>query len=37
MINRLADHADVMVLNGHSYRLKDGDFGCVPAATTDQS
>jgi hypothetical protein len=36
-IDRLVHHADVVALNGDSYRLKDRDLGRVPAATTDES
>jgi DNA replication protein DnaC len=34
MIDRLVHHADLIALKGDSYRLKDRDLGCVPAATT---
>jgi DNA replication protein DnaC len=36
MIDRLVHHADVVALNGDSYRLKDRDLGRVPAATTEE-
>ncbi|MDT7740944.1 MAG: hypothetical protein QOE59_22 [Actinomycetota bacterium] len=32
MIDRLVHHAEVVSLKGDSYRLKDRDLGCVPAA-----
>jgi DNA replication protein DnaC len=35
MIDRLVHHADVIVLKGDSYRLKNRDLGRPPAATTD--
>jgi DNA replication protein DnaC len=34
MIDRLVHHADVIALEGDSYRLKDRDLGRVAAATT---
>lgn len=36
MIDRLVHHADVIALEGDSYRLEDRDLGRVPAATTDE-
>jgi len=34
MIDRVVHHAEVIALNGNSYRLKDRDLGRVPTATT---
>ena len=36
MIDRLVHHAEVITLKGDSYRLKDRDLGCTPAATTTE-
>jgi DNA replication protein DnaC len=36
MIDRLVHHAEVIALNGDSYRLKDRDLGRVPTAGTDE-
>jgi DNA replication protein DnaC len=36
MIDRLVHHAEVVALKGDSYRLKDRDLGCVPAAATEE-
>jgi hypothetical protein len=36
MIDRLVHHAEVIVLKGDNYRLKDRDLGRVPAAVTDE-
>ena len=36
MIDRLVHHAEVITLNGDSYRLKDRDLGRAPAATTTE-
>jgi DNA replication protein DnaC len=36
MIDRLVHHAEVVSLNGDSYRLKDRDLGRVPAAATEE-
>jgi DNA replication protein DnaC len=35
MIDRLVHHAEVIVLKGDSYRIKDRDLGRVPAVTAD--
>jgi DNA replication protein DnaC len=36
MIDRLVHHAEVIALEGDSYRLKDRDLGRVPAAATTE-
>jgi DNA replication protein DnaC len=36
MIDRLVHHAEVVALEGDSYRLKDRDLGRVPTAATDE-
>jgi len=36
MNDRLVHHAEVIALNGDSYRLKDRDLGRVPTAGTDE-
>jgi DNA replication protein DnaC len=35
MIDRLVHYAEVIAMNGDSYRLKDRDLGPVPAAKTN--
>jgi DNA replication protein DnaC len=37
MIDRLVHHAEVIALTGDSYRLKNGEFGRVPAAITAEN
>jgi DNA replication protein DnaC len=37
MIDRLVHHAEVIALNGDSYRLEDRELGRVPPATTDET
>jgi DNA replication protein DnaC len=36
MIDRLVHHAEVVALNGDSYRLKDRVLGRIPTATNDE-
>jgi DNA replication protein DnaC len=36
MIDRLVHHAEVIALEGDSYRVKDSDLGRVPAASTTE-
>jgi DNA replication protein DnaC len=36
LIDRRVHHAEVIALNGDSYRLKDRDLGRVPASSTEE-
>ena len=36
MIDRLVHHAEVIVLKGDSYRLKDRDLGRIPTTAADE-
>ena len=36
MIDRLVHHAEVINLNGDSYRLKDRDLGRIPAQANEE-